>query len=167
MINLIDWKVKLAAVVFALAALFGYHTYKVKIAVHEAVTEISVQNAKETLRLVDKAQQQTYALRDAQELSKKEHDAKVKALNARVSTLTASLQSRPERPSGDLSRSASNPESPQGTSGLGLYRQDSEFLVGEATKAVELQEWLKMCYRDYDSIRATLDKFRRDNASGN
>ena len=161
------WQVKLAVVLIVSISLYTYHKIQIKVAVNTAVAEIELQSAKERFKILDKAQAVTYALRDSNDKSIKEKDEKLKLLTTRVATLTASLQNRPERPaeSSNTSRSTSNPESPQGATGASLYREDGIFLSREAAKAVELQEWLKLCYKDYDSVKEKLEKFKRDNPS--
>lgn len=157
------WQMKVAAVVLALAALFGYHTYKVKVAVNEAVTAIEVKNTKETLRLVESAQKESFILSEKAKQSQKEKDDKITALSSRVSTLTASLQHRPSRIEGNLPGNSPGTEGTKGVTGSSLYREDGEFLVREATQAVKLQEYLKMCYRDFDSAVEALTEFKRKN----
>lgn len=50
--------------------------------------------------------------------------------------------------------------------GAGLFREDSEFLVGEATRAGEQREALRTCYGAWDSVLSTINEFNSKVASG-
>lgn len=152
-----------------LSSLFFWHKYEVNTAVVKATTQIELQYAKEKFKLIDRAQAETFALRDQVDAITKDKNVKVQALNARVATLTRSLSERPERPAsnGSVPGSASNAESAQGATGLGLYREDSEFLLGEAARADEIRIELQSCYRQYDKVKETLDNFKRKNGKQN
>ena len=152
-----------------LSSLFFWHQYEVKTAVVEATNTVELQYAKEKFKLIDRAQAETFALRDQVDIITKDKNVKVQALNARVATLTRSLSERPERPAsnGSVPGSTSNAESTQGATGLRLYRSDSIFLTRLSGETAELQTELKACYRQYDEVKDKLDKFKRDNTPKN
>lgn len=160
----LDWKVKLAIVIFVLTSLFTYHKVLVHEAVTKAVSDIHLQQSKENFKLRERSLNAQVALQESFDNIQKEKDVKIKSLNSRVATLTLSLQSRPSRtePSG-VSNDASNQETRQGNTGLELYREDSKFLVGEAARAELIKEELLTCYKSYDAAKETLDKFKVDN----
>lgn len=164
-INFFGWQMKLAAVLIALSAMFFWHKSEVRSAVAQNTAQIELQYAKEKFKLIDKAQAETFALRDQVDAITKDKNAKIKTLDARVATLTRSLSERPNRPSSNDSvpGSASNPESIQGATGVQLYRPDGEFLVWFAGNTTKLQVELNTCYNNYDTVKATLDKFKREN----
>ena len=152
-----------------LSSLFFWHRYEVKTAVAEATNAIELQYAKEKFKLIDRAQAETFALRDQVDAITKDKNVKVQALNARVATLTRSLSERPERPAsnGSVPGSASNAESTEGATGLRLYRPDAILLTRLSGETAELQTELKACYRQYDEVKDKLDKFKRDNTPKN
>lgn len=66
-----------------------------------------------------------------------------------VAALTDSLRDRPERPSVPASANAGDGAS--GCTGAELYRQDSQFLVNEATRADQIRLALKSCQDAYQA----------------
>jgi len=160
----LDWKVKLAIVLFALAAAFTYHKVLVHEAVTEAVAEIHTQQTKENFRLKEQSLNAKIALQESFDKIQKEKDAKLQVLNSRVASLNLSLQQRPSRAeSSGVSNDSKVGEVRQGSTGTGLYREDGIFLAGEAARAELIKEELLTCYRSYDEARETLEKFKRDN----
>ena len=130
------WQVKLAIVLIVLASLFAWHKQEVSLAVVQATSQMELEYAKEKFKLLDKANTSTVELKGQVAQIEQDKNVKIKALNARVAALTASLSSRPDRPASNdsIPGSTSNAESAQGATGLGLYREDSEFLLGEARR---------------------------------
>lgn len=162
----LDWKVKLSIVLIILAGLFTYHKVLVHEAVQEAVSEIHIQQAKENFRLKERSLNTQIALQESFDNIQKEKNEKIKSLNSRVASLTWSLQQRPSRAeSAGVSNDSKVGEARQGSTGLGLYFEDSRFLLGEAARAELIKEELLTCYRSYDTAKETLDKFKADNAS--
>lgn len=152
-----------------LSSLFFWHKYEVKTAVVEATNAVELQYAKEKFKLIDRAQAETFALRDQVDAITKDKNVKVQALNARVATLTRSLSERPERPASNdsVSGSASNRESPGFVDASRLYRSDAEVAVWFAARTEGLKVHLETCYRQYDEVKDKLDKFKRDNTPKN
>lgn len=70
-------------------------------------------------------------------------------LRRTVAALTDSLRDRPERPSVPASANAGDGAS--GCTGAELYRQDSQFLVNEATRADQIRLALKSCQDAYQA----------------
>lgn len=64
-----------------------------------------------------------------------------------------SLRNRPERPASPVSGSAGTPQGQSGCTGVGLHREDAEFLIGEAARADKIRAELEACYIQYDNIR--------------
>lgn len=158
------WQVKVAILVLILISLFSWHKIEVNKAVTSAIAEIHIQQTKENFRLKEHSLDAKIALQESFDKIQKEKDAKILSLNSRVVSLTSSLQSRPSRAeSGGVSNDSRNEEvRPEGT-GIGLYREDSVFLSGEAARAELIKEELLTCYRRYDTAKETLDKFKREN----
>ena len=166
---LAGWKVKLAIIMLVLSSLFFWHQYEVKTAVVEATNAVELQYAKEKFKLIDRAQAETFALRDQVDAITKDKNVKVQALNARVATLTRSLSERPKRPAsnGSVPGSTSNAESPGFVDASRLYRSDAEVAVWFAARTEGLKVHLETCYRQYDEVKDKLDKFKRDNTPKN
>ena len=152
-----------------LSSLFFWHKYEVNTAVVKATTQIELQYAKDKFKLIDKAQAETFALRDQVDAITKDKNAKIKTLDGRIATLTRSLSKRPERPTSNdsVSGSASNGESPGFVDASRLYRSDAEVAVWFAARTEGLKVHLETCYRQYDEVKDKLDKFKRDNTPKN
>jgi hypothetical protein len=71
--------------------------------------------------------------------------ARIKRTHA---SIVAGLRNRSERPA-DYN---SSPETTQNCSGTGLYREDAEFLAGEAARADQYALELIACYKAYDEV---------------
>lgn len=86
-------------------------------------------------------------------------DAQIRTLNARVSTLTAQLRERPQRPSvSSITPDARIGFVATGCSGAELYREDGEFLVREAARADTVREGYRQCAQQYEAVRKNLNK---------
>ena len=161
---LTGWQTKLIIVVIVLVSLFAWHKVQVHKAVVAAITEVELNLAKENFRLKERSLNAQIELQQSFDNIQKEKDAKIKNLNARVASLTRILQERPSRP--EPSRVPDNSgveEIRQGSTGAGLYREDSQFLLGEATRAELIKEELLGCYKSYDTAKEVLDKYKREN----
>ena len=69
-------------------------------------------------------------------------------LNATVRSLSDSLRRRPERPA--ISASSTG-DGATGCTGATVYKQDGEFLIGEATRADQLRLALIQCQKAYQA----------------
>ena len=78
---------------------------------------------------------------------RKDKNAEINAINAKLFATLNELRSRPSR-----AEAASNGQSISGRTGLSLYAEDSAFLIGEAARADKLRVELKACYAQYDAI---------------
>ena len=74
-----------------------------------------------------------------------EKDAQINAINSQLVDAISQLRKRPGR-----TEQASNGQSCNGT---GLYAEDAEFLVREASRADEIRVALAACYKQYESIK--------------
>jgi len=169
LIPYLNW-IKMGLVVSVIAGLFFWHTTQVNMKVQQAESavrlEMTQQYNKRASELKDSAVKTQTELQNTVTTQQKEHNAKVHNLNLRVADLSNSLSNRPLRPSGDSgdTSSTTNGESPKGATGAGLYQDDGAFLARYAGQAEELKVNLLMCYKQYDTVKDTLDKFRVDNA---
>ena len=74
-----------------------------------------------------------------------EKDAQIKAINDQLVNAISELRKRPSR-----TAESSNGQSCNGT---GLYAEDAEFLIREASRADTIRVALNSCYKQYDSIK--------------
>lgn len=83
----------------------------------------------------------------------KDKEDAIKSLNQRHASIVNSLRQRTERPitlTFSTETSGSSISTGAGSTGQQLYREDAEFLVGEAAKADILREALKSCRRQLE-----------------
>lgn len=160
------WQVKLIILITVLIIAFSWHKIEVNKAVTEAVAEIELNLAKENFKLKERSLNAQIELQQSFDNIQKDKDAKIKTLNARVASLTRSLQERPSRPEpSGVSNDSGVEESKPGSTGVGLYREDSEFLLGEAARAEMIKEELLTCYKSYDASKEALDRYKKENTS--
>lgn len=168
--NLTSLPYKLVGTAAIILGLLVWHTTYVDQKVHRAESavrlEITQQYNKRTTEIKDESVKVQTELQAKVHTQQKEHNAKIHNLNLRVADLSNSLSNRPLRPSGDSGDTSSTPngESPKGATGAGLYQDDGAFLARYAGQTEELKVNLLMCYKQYDTVKDTLDKFRVDNA---
>ena len=163
---LTGWQTKLIIVTIVLVSLFAWHKVQVHKAVVAAITEIELNLAKENFRLKERSLNAQMELQQSFDNIQKEKDAKIKNLNARVASLTRSLQERPSRP--EPSRVPGNSrveEDKQGATGAQLYREDGLVLIREAARAELIKEELLGCYKSYDTAKEVLDRYKKENTS--
>ena len=158
------WKAKLIILVIVLISAIAWHKVEVNKAVTEAVAEIELNLAKENFKLKERSLNAQIALQESFAKIQKEKDAKIKTLNARVASLTRSLQERPNRPEpSGVSNDSRVEETKQGATGAQLYREDGIFLAREAARAELIKEELLTCYKSYDAAKEALDKYKKEN----
>ena len=160
---------KFIGVVVVVLGLIFWHTAETKLKVQAAQSavrlELVQQYNKQTTELNAQSTKVQSELQAKVTTQQKEHNAKVHNLNLRVADLSNSLSNRPSRPSSDSSipDSTSNGACTTGCNGQGLYQDDARFLARYAGQAEELKVNLVMCYKQYDTVKETLDKFKVDN----
>jgi len=158
----------IAVVVLALGLIF-WHTTEIKLKVQAAQSavrlELVQQYNKRAIELKDQSSKVQTELQITLTKQQKEHNDKIHNLNLRITDLSNSLSDRTKRPpsDGNISDSASNGTCTAGCTGQGLYQDDAKFLVWYAGQAEELKEGLVQCYKQYDTVKETLDKFKVDN----
>ena len=158
------WQTKLVILIIVLVSLFSYHKVLVNKAVTESVAEIELNLAKENFKLKERSLNAQIALQESFDNIQKDKDAKIKTLNARVASLTRSLQERPSRPEpSGVSNDSRVEETKQGATGAQLYREDGLVLAREAARAELIKEELLTCYKSYDTAKAALDKYKKEN----
>lgn len=161
-LHAIRWTV-IAALFLALIAALGVQTVRVAQGQRDYAT---LQTAFEKYRRTqadERAQDERQARTTEQQLyaaldrnNKDAHDKQV-ALTSRVADLLGQLRNRPERPApgGAVAPAAGNPEA---CTGAGLYRQDSEFLAGEAAAAAAIAIERDSIWQQYEDARKKLSE---------
>jgi hypothetical protein len=96
-------------------------------------------------------------LANAAATERKAAHEKERVLASRVADLRDQLRNRPERPSAG-SPVAPAASTPAGNTGAGLYREDGEFLTGEAATAAQVAIERDACYVDYNAAREALKR---------
>ena len=159
---------KVISIILILGGLFFWHTTQVELKVQQAEAnvrfELTQQYNKRTIELKDLSVKAQTELQNTVTKQQKEHRDKVHNLNLRIDDLSNSLSHRPGRPSStsDISINPSNGTCTAGCNGQGLYQDDAKFLGWFAGQTEELKEGLVQCYRQYDTVKDTLDKFKAD-----
>lgn len=97
--------------------------------------------------------QHTKDLADQKASADKEKDEAIKRNTASYQSLINSLRNRTQRPS----NLPSNPSAEQTCTGAQLYREDAEFLAGEAARADEVTIERDYYYGQYESVRQKLN----------
>lgn len=80
-------------------------------------------------------------------LTQLDKENEIKAINSKHNAIISSLRNRPERATIKEDNSCSAVCAGTGSTGEQLFREDAEFLIGEATKAETLKQSLTACRR--------------------
>lgn len=123
-------------------------------AVQQAWDAATTLQARETLKLVERAHATSQALQDKAAEQRKAANDQITRINRAHALALDRLRNRPERPSGaDLPQVATVGA---GGTGASLWREDAEFLVGEALRADQLRLDLQACQAQYNSAREAM-----------
>ena len=76
---------------------------------------------------------------------RKAKDAQIASINSQLADALVSLRNRP-------SRTAETVNGPN-CNGTGLYAEDAEFLIREASRADQIRVALQSCYQQYDALK--------------
>lgn len=158
------WQVKLTIALVVISAAYFWHLSTVKVAVNEAVTQIETQASRESFKLKERSLNAKIELEQEFDNIQKEKNAKIQTLNARVASLTRSLQERPNRP-----KSSGVPDSTRTEESTGymaadrLYRDDAAVAIWFATRTEGLKIELQTCYNNYETVKQALENFKKNN----
>ena len=155
---------KLIAILALLGGLLGLHYYAQGVAVDNAIELTTGRLNKEWQNKMDvaaakkdKAQQD---LSDSHYEEVKKKDEHLKNMERKHAALVSSLSNRP-------SRNSPSPVTPSGTTigqtctGAQLYREDGEFLAGEAARADGIVIERDYYYQEYENLRIILEQLRK------
>ena len=164
MISLLDWKVKVAFAFVVITGMYFFHVSEVKIAVNEAVTAIEAQTTKERFKLLDRANEESFKLKEQIAKTKQEKERELQIADTKYRDLLHWLRNLPSTTSGSGStRSTGNSEDRSEEIIGELRRSNAEALAGYAYQTEELKVNLIACYRDYDAVKAARDRFVKEN----
>ena len=157
-------KVKLLILVIVLVSLFAWHKVLVHEAVTEAVAEVELNISKENFKLKERSLNAQIELQQSFDNIQKDKDAKIKNLNARVASLTRSLQERPSRPESSGVPDNSRIEESSGyVAADRSYRDDAAVAIWFATRTEGLKIELQTCYNNYETVKQALENFKKNN----
>lgn len=148
-------------VLIALGGLYGAHrgivAYEVKQAVQTNTVSINLKYQKDLAVATEQAVKATNDLRDQADSAKAKKYEQIESRNAALSVAIKRLQNRPLRPapqpSGDVASVGGSCTAAQ------LYREDSEFLTREATRAESVLDERDYYYNAYETARKKLDGY--------
>jgi len=156
--------VVLAALVAGLA--FGVHKYNEhQQEIGEARVQAQWDKEKKQIevdsqKLKDANATKEKALQATADTIRSQADVQIQALNSSLASAIAGLRERPSRDgSGNMPHDPSTGAT-LGATGADLLRQDSEFLVREASRADKLRLQLAQCQAQYNSVK---DKLQGNN----
>ena len=161
-----DWKVKLAIPLIVISGAYFWHVSELKIVVSKAEMQLVQKYQKEISILEDKAKHSTEVLTSVIESNNKERKIELQNSTRKYNDLKRWLYDLPSK------TSASNfPGDTQDSEARAreviaeLRRRHADDLAGYSFRAEEVRVHLVQCYKDYDSVKDTLDAFRDDNRS--
>lgn len=130
----------------------------------EVAVQIAEQYNRSLISLQNKVDSKSEELKLKVEEIENDKKTELANVSSRYESIIVSLQQRPTRPTSesDNNPSPGNPESPQGATGVQLYRPDAEFLARFARDTAELQAELNSCYKKYDEVKDASNKLSTD-----
>lgn len=154
-----DW-IKIGILVALVAAGIGAHFYLEHKAVDNAVivtqTKIEKQYQDKLIAANDKATKAEADLAAFKVKSDKDKQDAIKSVDVQYASLVSSLQQRPTRADLTSSVAAAVARAKSSCTGAQLYREDAEFLAGEAARADKLIIERDYYYGEYEAARQTL-----------
>ena len=151
----------IAGVAILISAAFFWHKSEIKVALAKQEAAMIIDHKKQTDKLKDEKRESEDELKATLAANQKEKKDEIKRISSKYESIISELRNRQPRP--DSGTSVPNPpgatEGQQFATGKELYREDAEFLVGEARDADIIRTELKVCYKDYDDVRQKLIEF--------
>ena len=160
----LDWKVKFCIILVLLSSMYFWHVAQLGIAVNKAETQLVQKYNKEISILEDKAKHSTEVLTAAIESNNKERKIELQNSTRKYNDLKRWLYDLPSKTSpSNLPGNTRDSEDRAREVIAELRRTDAIALAGYSLRAEEVRVHLVQCYKDYDSVKDTLDAFREDN----
>ena len=156
---LLDWRLWAAVVVAVGLAASHWKVFNLgKAEIRAEWAADKLEESKQALRLTEKTIEKTTTLQASADQLRKDKDAKIAALDVRLTDALNRLRDRPERPrEGDMPTGAGAGPAPICT-GAGLYREDASAFIREAARANRLLDNLAQCQDQYNKVREALNK---------
>ena len=162
--SILTWKLYLSLAIIFSALFYFWHDSKVHQMKESFAIELKVKLDEQRQELILKAKETSKEIRNEVHSIDSTKQNKIKDINRSSIGILNGLQQRPSRSNqGSYSRDSCNAESPEVCSGRELSREDAEFLTREATRADQLRIELDSCYKQYDLVRDSIDRFREEN----
>ena len=166
---MLGWQIKLVGFLIVLSSVcsgaYVWHNQQIKLQVQKAVQELNLEHAKEITRLTTKASKVSLGLQQQVKEQQDDKQKQVTLLNAKYSDLLGWVRSQPGSNTGtsNLPGSTSNAEVRSEDVIGELRRRHAIDLAGYASKTETLKLEVLACYRQYDTVKQALDKYRADN----
>lgn len=163
-----DWLIIIACFIagIVIAFLWNYHNMLVKETIERGREQV----------LQEYSQEYVEELRATIESSKKLHESSSKRIeelineNTRIeserSRLERSLLNRPKREEAPRSAPSESSSPPSSCTGSELYREDGEFLAGEAARADKLIVERDFYWQSYENARKELENLKQRISNG-
>lgn len=162
--SILTWKLYLSLAIIFSALFYFWHDSKVHQMKEGFAIELQVKLEKQKQELTLKAKETSKEISNEAISIDSTKQNKIKDINRSSAGILNGLQQRPSRANqSDYSRDSCNAESPKASTGRELSREDAEFLTREATRADQLRLELDSCYKQYDLIKESIDRFREEN----
>lgn len=162
--SILTWKLYLSLAIIFSALFYFWHDSKVHQMKEGFAIELKVKLDEQKQELTLKAKEVSKEIKNEITSIDSTKQNKIKDINKYSAGILNGLQQRPSRANqSDYSRDSCNAESPKASTGRELSREDAEFLTREATRADQLRLELDSCYKQYDLIKESIDKFREEN----
>lgn len=142
---------KIIALGLVLVALWGFHEYDKA----QAIQEVRIEYQNKSKEYAERTERATQALEASLRSSLKEKDAKIKTIDAQLSISNERLRHRKSRPVDIETVTITEP-----CTGAQLFREDGEFLAGEAARADKVMAERDFYYERYEEARKELDGLR-------
>lgn len=159
----LDWKVKLCITLVLLSSMYFWHVSELKIIVNKAEMTLAQKYQKEISILEDKAKHSTEVLTSVIESNNKERKIELQNSTRKYNDLKRWLydlpsKTSPSNPPGDTQDSEDRAREVIAE----LRRRHADDLAEYSLRAEEVRVHLVQCYKEYDSVKDTLDAFRED-----
>ena len=154
------WKIGILTVLVAggVASHFYFEKRAVNNAITVTTTTITKQYQDKLIEAQKKASDATAALNELKAKADKEKADAVQAVDLKYSDLVRSLQKRPTRADLTSSVAAAVASARKACTGSQLFREDAEFLAGEAARADKVTIERDYYYGRYEAARQQLAK---------
>lgn len=165
--GIFDWKLKAAIALVICTALFFWHRYEVETEVFKAEQEIHQQYSREIFKLKDRANEESTALKARILYQQKEKQRELEIANRKYNDILEWVRNLPSTSGSGVSTNTGNAEDKSGEVIGELRRRNAEALARYGFRTEELKIELLACYKQYDEVRDSFEKFKADNASRN